>query len=291
MSKIQIRKDIFKWLAIGVLLLWTLLPLYWNLRLAFSLPVEIAKFPPTLLPEKPTPVAFVTILGFPYTAPSGETYLGAGRAPQVVRGLINSTIVSAAVTLITMFIVIPLSYTFGRLEFQHKNTLFFVLLFSVALPPISIIIPFYILYLRVGLAGTHIGLILVTLVITIPIITWMMIGYFRGLPRVERLARVDGFSRMGTLIRIILPMSKTGIMVGSIVAFLFAWNEFTFSQILVNGTAAMTLPPVVSGFLFMHPEVPSLLATVFYSLLPPFAVAYLLQRHITKMNIVETIMG
>lgn len=283
--------QLFKWLAVIVLLIWTLLPLYWSLRLAFSLPVEIAVFPPRLVPENPTPVSFITILGMPYTSPSGETYLAAGRAEQVVRGLENSIIVSTLVTLITMLVVVPLAYTFGRLDFPHKNKLFFAVLFSVALPPISIVLPFYILYLEIGLAGTRIGLIIITLLVTIPMVTWMMIGYFRGLPRVERLARVDGFSRMGTLLRIIIPMSKTGIMVGSIISFLFAWNEFTFSQILVNGSAATTIPPVISGFLFMHPEVPSLLATVFYSLIPPFVVTFLLQRHITKMNIVETITG
>lgn len=284
-------KNIYRQLAVIILLIWSLLPLYWSLRLALSLPVEIAAFPPRLFPENPTPVSFVTILGFPYTSASGDFYLPAGRAAQVVRGLMNSIIVSVVVTVITMCVVVPLGYTFGRLQFAHKNKLFFALLFSVALPPISITIPFYVLYLQLGLTGTRIGLVLVTLIVTIPLITWMMMGYFQGIPKIERLARIDGFSRMGTLVKIILPMAKTGIMVGAIMAFLFAWNEFTFSQILVNGTQASTIPPVISGFLFMHPEVPSLLATVFYSLLPPFAVAYLLQRHITKMNIVETIAG
>lgn len=285
------KENILKWMAVVLLLLWTIIPLYWSLRLAFSLRVEIAKYPPTFFQEHPTPLSFITILGFPYTSPSGESYLPAGRAEQVVRGLKNSVLISVVVTIITMVVVIPLSYTFGRLDFPHKNKLFFGLLFSVALPPISIILPFYVLYLHFGLAGTHIGLILVTLLVTIPMVTWMMMGYFRGLPKVERLARIDGFSRLETLFKIIIPMSKTGIMVGCIISFLFAWNEFTFSQILVNGTAAMTIPPVISGFLFMHPEVPSLLATVFYSLIPPFIIAYLLQRHITKMNIVEVITG
>jgi len=280
-----------KWLAVIILILWTLLPLYWGLRLALFSQVEIAAFPPRFVPKNPTPVALITILGYCYTSPTGVNYIAAGRAEQVVRGLKNSLLISAIVTLITMFVVIPLSYTFGRLNFPHKNKLFFAVLFSVALPPISIILPFYVLYLNIGLAGTRIGLIIITLLVTVPLVNWMMIGYFRGLPKVERLARVDGFSRLGTLIHIIIPMSKTGIMVGTIISFLFAWNEFTFSQILVNGTAAATIPPIVSGFLFMHPEVPSLLATVFYSLIPPFIVTYLLQRHITKMNIVETIRG
>jgi multiple sugar transport system permease protein len=283
--------NLLKWISIILLLIWTLVPLYWNLRLVFSKKVEIAAFPPPFFPKNPTPASIINILGFSYTSPSGETSLPAGRAPQVVRGLINSLIISVIVTLITMIVVIPLAYTFGRLNFKHKNKLFFAVLFSVALPPISITLPFYALYLKLNLEGTRFGLILITLVLTIPIVTWMTMGYFRGLPYVEPLARIDGFSRLETLFKIILPMAKTGIMVASIISFLFAWNEFTFSQILVNGSDASTVPPVISGFLFMHPEVASLLATVFYSLIPPFLVAYILQMHITTMNIVETLAG
>ena len=85
-------------------------------------------------------------------------------AEQVVRGLENSIIVSILVTLITMLVVVPLSYTFGRLDFPHKNKLFFAVLFSVALPPISIVLPFYILYLELGLAGTRLGLIIINFI-------------------------------------------------------------------------------------------------------------------------------
>lgn len=288
MSRVRSEK-LFRIILLLILLFWTLLPLYWSFRLAVSLPVEIAEFPPQAFPDNPTPASFINILGFSYTSPSGNTYLPAGRAPQVIRGLTNSLIISILVTIITILIVIPLSYTFGRLNFPYKNHLFFAILFTVALPPISVTLPFYALYLKLNLAGTRIGLILITLIMTIPMITWMLVGYFKGLPKVERLAKVDGFTRVETLIKIFLPMSKTGIMVASIISFLFAWNEFTFSQIMVNGTSASTIPPVISGFLFMHPEVPSLLATVFISIIPPLIIVYLLQRHITKMNIVETL--
>jgi len=285
------RKGIRSRLAVFILVVWTLLPLVWGFRIASSLPVDIAAFPPKFVPSQPTIASFVTILGKSFTLPSGEVLLPAGRSGQIIRGFANSLFTSLVVTIITMVVVIPVSYTFGRLEFPQKNKLFFAVLFSVALPPISIILPFYILYVRLGLVGTRIGLILVTLTVTIPMVTWMTIGFFKNLPRVEGLARMDGFSRMGTLFKIILPMGKSGIAVASIISFIFAWNEFTFSQILVNGSKASTIPPVISGFLFMHPEVPSLMATIFYSLIPPFLVAYLLQGHVTSMNLVDPIGG
>ena len=74
-----------------------------------------------------------------------------------MRGFINSTMISIIVTIITILIVVPLAYTFGRLNFPFKNQLFMSILFTVALPPISVILPFYVLYLRIALAGTRLG--------------------------------------------------------------------------------------------------------------------------------------
>ena len=82
-------------------------------------------------------------------------------------------------------------------------------------------------------------------------------------------------------------MAKVGVAIGTIVSFLFAWNEYTFAWILVNGTPAATLPPSIAGFLFQAPEPQLLAVSVIYSLIPPFIVAYFLQKHITKMNITE----
>lgn len=275
------------WIAVILVLLWTLIPLYWFGKMAFQTPAEISAFPPHLYPHQPTISGFVNVMGYPYTSGSGEVFIPSGQAGQVKRGLLNSLILASIVTCITMVVVVPLAYTFGRLEFQHKNKLLFAILLCVALPPISIIIPFYILFVKVGLAGTLGGLVLVTLTITIPFVAWMLIGFFRNLPPVERLARIDGYSRFGTFVKIVIPMAKVGISVGAIISFLFAWNEYTFAEILVNGTPATTIPASVSGFLFQHPEPEHLAASMIFSLIPPFIVAYLLQKHIAKMNIVE----
>ncbi len=275
------------WIAIILVLLWTLIPLYWFGKMAFQTPAEISVFPPYFYPHQPTISGFVNVMGYPYTSGSGETFIPSGQAGQVKRGLLNSLILASIVTCITMVVVVPLAYTFGRLEFPHKSKLLFAILLCVALPPISIMIPFYILFVRTGLAGTLGGLVLVTLTITIPFVTWMLLGFFRNLPPVERLARIDGYSRFGAFVRIVIPMAKVGIAVGAIISFLFSWNEYTFSEILVNGTPATTIPVSVSGFLFQHPEPEHLAASMIFSLIPPFIVAYLLQKHIAKMNIVE----
>jgi multiple sugar transport system permease protein len=276
-------------LALLVVLLWTLLPIYWFLKISLLTPGEIARFPPPLYPLEPTPAAFLNIFGFDYTLADGTVRRGSGQAAQILRGLGNSLIVSFVVTIVTLVVVVPLAYVFARLEFRHKNTLLFAILLAVALPPVSTLIPFYAMYIRLGLAGTLSGLILVTLTITIPFVTWMLIGYFRNLPPIERLARIDGYSRFETFLYIVAPLGRSGIAVAAVIAFLFAWNEYTYALVLVNGTSANTLPTAISGFLFQHPEPSHLAASLALSILPPALVAFFLQRHIAEMNLVDPV--
>lgn len=283
------RATIWSRLALLVVLLWTLLPIYWFLKNAFLTPDEIARFPPPLYPLEPTPAAFFNIFGFDYTLADGTVRRGSGQANQILRGLVNSAIVSAVVTAVTLLVVLPLAYVFARLDFAHKNKLLFAILLAVALPPVSTLIPFYAMYIQLGLAGTLTGLVIVTLTITIPFVTWMLIGFFRNLPPVERLARIDGFSRFETFRKIILPLGKSGVAVASVIAFLFAWNEYTYALVLVNGTTANTLPTAISGFLFQHPEPSHLAASLALTILPPALVAFFLQRHIAEMNLVDPV--
>jgi multiple sugar transport system permease protein len=104
------------------------------------------------------------------------------------------------------------------------------------------------------LVGTLPGLVIVDLTATVPFVAWMLIGYMRNLPPIERLARIDAYSRFQTLLFLVLPLARSGVAVAAIIAFLFAWNEFTFILALVNATAANTLPTAISGFLFQAPE-------------------------------------
>jgi multiple sugar transport system permease protein len=277
-------KSIWLALAVAVALLWTFLPMYWTVKYAFMTKTEIARFPPMLYPHQPNLAAFFNVFGFDYTAYDGTVYKASGQAKQIILGLRNSLVVAVIVTAITTVVVVPLAYVFARLDFPLKGKLQAAILLSVSLPPVSTLIPFYTLYVQLGLTGTMTGLIIVTLTITIPIVAWMLIGFFRNLPPVELLARVDGFSRLYVLTRIIVPMARSGIMVAAVIAFLFSWNEYVYAQILVTGSRAVTLPAAMSGFLFQVPEPAQLAASLLLSLLPPFFIAFFLQKHIAEMN-------
>lgn len=284
-----LAKYIWLKLAVTIAVIWTLLPIYWTLKTAFIAPVDAVSFPAPLLPSKPHFAAVHNIFGYEYTDPEGRYFLPAGQSRGVINGLKNSLLVSFLVMIATIVIIVPLSYAFSRFDFRGKTALLMTILFSVAIPPVSTLIPLYLLFITMGLTGTITGLVVIDLTITVPFVTWMLIGYFRNLPKVEPLARVDGYSRIGTLLFIILPMARSGIAVAAIVSFLFAWNEFVFATQLVNGTPAATLPTAVSGFLFLQPQPGLLSATLWISIVPAALVAYFLQRHIAEMNVVDPV--
>ena len=245
--------------------------------MSFMFSGEIAAVPPHIIPEKPTLVNYMTVLGFTYTE-GGKTFIPSGHAEQIRIGIMNSLLVGFSVTAITLAVAVPVSYAFGRLRFRHKNKMLLMLLSTRAIPPISILIPYFIVFQRLKLIGTIPGLIIITISITIPFVTWALIGFFAALPRdLERSARMDGYSKFGTFLKVVLPVAKPGLAVGGIISFLFSWNEYVFALFLSVGTGAQTLPPSASG----DPTATTL------SLIFPFAVCFFLQRYITDLHIVD----
>lgn len=275
--------------ATAVALVWSLLPIYWFCRMSLMTPGEAARFPQPLIPGNINFSAFFAIMGSSYTLADGSVINPSGLATAISRGLVNSLIVSVSVTVLTLLIALPLAYVFARLEFRHKNKLLFAILLAVAIPPVSTLIPFYTMYVRLGLSGTLTGLVIVDLTITVPFVAWMMIGYFRNLPPIERLARIDGYGLFGAFALFVVPMAKGGVAVAAVIAFLFAWNEFAFALVLVNATTANTLPAAISGFLFQQPEPANLAASVVLAMVPPALFAYYLQNHVAEMNIVDPV--
>jgi multiple sugar transport system permease protein len=275
--------------AIVLALLWTLTPLYWMVRLAFETPSELATYPPWFFPPHPQPGAFFNVLGYAFQTSGGLLLQPSGQAGQVILGLRNSVILAVLVTTTTMLVVVPLAYVFARLSFPHRGKLLAAILLAVSLPPVSTLIPFYTLYVQLGLVGTLSGLLIVTLTITIPTITWMLLGFFRNLPSVESLGRIDGLSRGYIFLRIFVPMARGGIGVAAMIAFLFSWNEYVYAQVLVTGSGAVTFPAATSGFLFQDAQPTHLAACLTLTLIPPVILAYFLQRHISELNVVDPI--
>ncbi|MEM2704559.1 MAG: carbohydrate ABC transporter permease, partial [Candidatus Bathyarchaeia archaeon] len=244
------RKIILIILAIA-LTLWSILPLYYIVVASFMWEIDVISKPPQLIPTNPTFSNLLRVLGFSAPGITGEMLRPAGYP--VVEGLINSATVASIVTLVAMCVSVPAGYVLGRYNIPRRNALLMLILGTRTLPPISIVIPYFILFKSLGLLGTHLGLIIAHLSLIIPLITWILMGFFATLPReLEKQARIDGFSRMGAFIKIVLPVASSGIATCAIIAFLTSWNEFIMAWILTTGSKAQTLPTVLATMFTMN---------------------------------------
>jgi ABC-type sugar transport system permease subunit len=281
-------KRILVYGAAVLLLIWTIIPIYWLLNMSLMYKTELLAIPTHLYPNDPTLSNYIRIFGGTATGPGGEDLLGIGQAPALRRGLINSTMVAVIVTTLTMIVACPVAYSLGRLNFKGKTPLLFSIIASRSYPPISIIIPFAYLYSRVGLQGTLHGLIIVYFTLTVPMIVWVLTGFFANLPRtVEAAARVDGNTRWQAFVRVILPMSWPGIAVATAISFMVCWNEFVFAQFLTAGSRAQTYPPVLPSMFFQISMPTEMAAASIIGIIPPAILAYLFQRRIRSLNLVD----
>lgn len=277
-------------LTIGAAILlavWTIVPIYWLLNMSLMFKPELLAVPTHLWPHEPTLSNYTRLFGATAMGPGGEM-LPIGQAPMIRRGLVNSTIVALAVTALTMVVALPVAYALGRLQFKGRAAMLFAIIASRSYPPIAIVVPFFYLYTRVGLQGTLRGLIIVYLTLTVPMIVWVLTSFFSSLPRtVEAAARIDGNTRWQAFLRVVLPMSWPGIAVATAISFLICWNEFAFSQILAAGSRAQTFPPALSTMFFQVSQPNEMAAASILAIIPPAILAYLFQRRIRSLNLVD----
>lgn len=211
-----------------IVILWSVFPLFWYGIIGFT---EFGKIPTSLrLPEKFSLDGFRAILGIK----SGSGYIRPG-AKNVTPSIIDSVIISLLSVTICLLLTIGASYVFSRFKFRGSKLLFSSLLVARAIPPVSIVIPLYLLVSAYGLLDTYIGLVLPNVAFTICIATWLMKGFFDMIPiDLEEQARVDGASRMVILTRIVAPLAAPGIAVTAAFIFLMCWLEFLMALVLTR---------------------------------------------------------
>jgi len=272
----------------GLLALWTFVPIYWLLAMSFMYNSEVVTIPADLYPHQPTFANYLRLFDLPAYGLSGQRLATIGQAAIVRQGWVNSLIVAVSVTALTMLLAVPLAYALGRLKFRLRSTLLFSVVTTRAYPPIAVLIPFSFLFSVVGLEGTRLALIIIYLTITIPLVSWVLTGFFAGVPlSVEKLARVDGLTRWQTFYRVMVPVAGPGIAACAVIAFIAAWNEFTFSLILTAGSSSQTFPPTLSGMFFQVADPAAMAAASILGFLPPALVALAFQKWIRQVNIVD----
>jgi multiple sugar transport system permease protein len=280
-------------LAIGLgvcaVLFWTLFPFYWTFKASFMREIDVLSY---LVgwPERGFTLDNYRLL---FGLSKGDSIFG-GQTRAVMSGFVNSALVALPSAAIAAAVAAFAGYAFGRFEFPGKKALLFTLLVSRVLPPISMVIPYFVFFSAVGMVGSLFGLGLTYLTAAVPLLSWMLMGYFAALPiEVERAARIDGCSRLQVLFYVTFPMAAPGIAAAFIIAFLVAWNDLLFGIVLTGGTASQTLSPSLLGLSPLMPgfrtELVLFAAASILSTVPPLLLALVFQRFITGLNLSDPV--
>ena len=162
----------------------------------------------------------------------------------------NSLIVALFVVLITLFVSVIIAYVVTRYRIPGKTAMISSMLYAYMFPPLLLAIPLLSIFARMGLADHLIAVILAHCTLTIPLGVWMLWGFFKAMPfDLEEAAMVDGCSRAGAFVRVVLPLSAPGIITVSIFSFLLSWTDYVFSFVLVNSDSNKTLPVGLASIL------------------------------------------
>jgi multiple sugar transport system permease protein len=224
------------------------------LMTSFKTPREYYTMPPRFLPNHLIFFHYKEAFA-PWTIDPNElsesTYYieeSAGRVESVVPNIYNSLIIICGSVALAMLVGIWAAYALSRFKFRGSENLGSWILSTRMMPPIVIAVPMFLVMRSIGLAGTHVGLIMIYVMIQLPFVIWMMKGFFDEVPAsIEESVLVDGGSRGTAMYRVILPMALPGIVATALFCIFLTWTEFLFASVFTNSTSA-TLPVVLSWF-------------------------------------------
>jgi ABC-type glycerol-3-phosphate transport system permease component len=242
-------------------------PVIWGLLTSFKTERDVLAYPPVWI-FKPTLDNY------------REVIFGSS---SILPNLWSSLVVSVAATALTMLFAVPAAYAMARLRYPAKRASGFYVLATQMLPPVGLIIPYYLALQRIGGLDTYGGLTLIYLTFSLPFAIWLMVSYFEDIPlEMEEAALLDRAGRLRTLLYVILPQVRGGIAVTAIFVFLNAWNEFMFAVVLGGNRVR---PVTVAMFNFISVEQTQwskLAAAAMLAMAPVIIIGILAQRHIVK---------
>ncbi|HID16311.1 MAG TPA: carbohydrate ABC transporter permease [Candidatus Atribacteria bacterium] len=222
----------------------SLAPFLWLFISSISTNNDLLSVPIKFIPSRPTFYRYY------------ELFFQSGKTESTKMFLVsmkNSLIVSTFVTIITLILASFAAYAFARIEFPGKKSIQLSILATRMLPALSTIIPLYIFAKKFGLIDTKFILMILYLTFTLPFAIWMMIGFFQTIPKeLEEAAMIDGATRIGTLFKVVFPLSAPGLTATAIFSFMLAWDEFFFALIFTSSYAAKTIPVAISEFTGRH---------------------------------------
>lgn len=258
-----------KWILLVVSLVGVLFPLYWLFISAFKLEQDYRAYPPVFFPKELTLDSFIEVF----------------TQNQLLENLLNSAIIATVTTVITLLIGSMAAYAVQRGPLGRRTKNLFGLWFMVQkmYPAIATAIPVYLVMRSLKLIDTLTAMIIMNTSFNLPLVIWLMMGFFEQVPyELEESAMLDGSNFVHRFFRVILPITKPGLVASAILTFTATWNEFLFAVIL-SINKAKTLPVVIAGFITDRGLAwGPMAATSLVTLLPVVVLTLLVQKDFVK---------
>jgi multiple sugar transport system permease protein len=262
-----------RWIGVVLILLWSLVPIYWAIKTSLQTEAEARSRPAHYLPTSPTLHNYDTLLS------------GNGDIPaQIRQSALNIVIECGAATIVTVLLATLAAYAFARMRFKGRNLFFYAVLATMAFPAYTTLIPLYRIMSSFGLVNTYSGIILVYVSGFLPLATWVLHNYFASLPvGIEEAGLVDGARRLQVLWHLLLPLARPGIISTALITFLFAWGQFLFPLVLSSDLSTQPLTVVIAALQGRH-VVPSTLlnAAGVLAIIVPAVLALAFNRYIVN---------
>ena len=261
--------------AVLMLLVWTF-PVIWGLLTSLKTERDVLAYPPMVVFE-------------PTLSNYRDVFFG---ATSILPNLASSAIVSVLTTALTMLFAIPAAYALSRLDLPFRKATGFYVLATQMLPPVGLVIPYFLILRKIGWTDTYQGLVLVYLTFALPFAVWLLVSYFEEIPReMEEAALLDRAGRWRALWYVILPQARGGIAVTVIFVFLNSWNEFLFAVVL-GGNTVRTVTVAMFNFISLEQtQWARLAAAAMVGMAPVIALGLIAQKHIVKGLTVGAVKG
>ncbi len=259
----KVITNIFFYLLVVAIALAVLFPFLWMLASSFKTQVDIISWPPKFI-----------------FSPTLQNYQKVFGEQDFLKYFVNSTIVGSVAVGVSLILGLPAAYSISR--YAQKKLAVFILLARL-MPGISFLMPWYIVFSRLNLMDSYVALILSHILISLPIVVWIMSTYFNSIPReMEESAMVDGATRQYAFWAIILPLSGPGIITATTLSFIFSWNNFMFSQVL-SMEKTKTLPIAVYNFVsYAEVDWGGVMAAAVAIMAPAIILTMIFQKYVVK---------
>lgn len=259
--------DAGTYLFLAVVCLLLLVPIYWI----------------GMTSLKPTSEILVTPTNLVTFAPTLDHY-GVALAGDFRRYLLNSLIAASGATALGALLAVPAAWGFAKYAYPGSSALLSFTVVTRVFPPIALALPFFLQFRTLGLIDSPLGLVIAYLPIVLPLMIWILTGFFRDFPNeLVEAARIDGLGTLGILIRIVIPLSLPGLGVAILFGFLVAWNEFVIALTLTRTPAAQTMPVGISTLITQFQVLwGEMMAVAAIYLLPVLVVTVMSQRGLVR---------